>query len=230
MSTISSSLSEQGYALVDCPPTDEGARAHLHEAMLLLGSPLHVFLRHPFWKPIGVDPSRPAGRSEGAGLNSLHIDCVNMRRPPRYVVLLCLRSDPHGGGHSLICDTSGVAELLSAPSRATISRLRIPSEPVYDLQHVGEALPSYRLDEGDGFLRYSGRYLDDYGLESEERAALLELDRLLMLRTSAIPLAPFQALIVDQCRILHGRLALHSRAGAVSRDRLLVQAFFGTPT
>lgn len=175
-------IKDQGHALVQCPRGSiEEAQEYLMGLMTEFSDPIHVFKRHPFWKPIGVNASRPQGRSEGTGLNSLHIDCISSSRPPDYVVLLCIVRDPNGGGDSLICKAENAWPQLSRETRKCLTQSFIPAEPTYDLEEVGPGLSEYTITPDDLFFRYSGRYLDDYGFSGEQRAALLELDRVLML-------------------------------------------------
>lgn len=228
MSDIQTQLSKRGYALVHCSSREAlSAQEEIVQLLSASAEIQHVFLRHPIWKPLGVNPERPPGRSEGLGLNSLHIDCVSSQWPPRFVAMLCLRADPGQGGESLVSFVAGIWNALSDASVQTLRDLRIMGEPTFDLATVGDGLSEYRLDSpDDGFFRYSGRYLDDYNLTETERVALLELDRVLMARCDIIRLQSFDCLIIDQQQILHGRLPLRGTRPAAKSDRLLTQAFF----
>jgi hypothetical protein len=77
----------RGFARLSTGVTDIEGLAELERSLSEIGSLFRVFVRHPLWKPLGVDPDRPPGRSGGVGRNSLHIDCVNMENPP--VLLHC---------------------------------------------------------------------------------------------------------------------------------------------
>lgn len=205
----------------------------LGSAMAMLGEPIHVFVRHPFWKPLISDPTRPPGRSSGIGFNSLHIDCVNVEYPPDVVVLYCVREDPLGGGHNLLAVTDGLEDELSPTALNLLSSIGVSEGAAYDLAHVGEGLTSFTIHtSGLWPWRYSGRMLES----NVQRApnfveALLEIDRALMHRAEVIRLRTGEALFINQRRVLHGRLPLgRGQAGLPLTDRReLVQAYVRLP-
>jgi hypothetical protein len=137
-----------GYALVTPVGDIEANLRRLEDLFEMLGEPIKVFRRHPFWKQLVADPGRPSTRSGGTGLSSLHIDCVNVE-----------------------------AGLIG------------PGDPPY--------------------------------------AALLEFDRVLMSRTVKLTLQIGEALVIDQRKIVHGRLPLSpgQEDVPVERRRLLIQAY-----
>lgn len=217
----------QGYALVDSGVTEMALLAQTESQLELFGSLFRVYKRHPFWKPLTTDLTRPPGRSSGVGENSLHIDCVNMQDPPPAVALHCLRADPAGGGASRLASCSAV--FGQAPE--VLAALRQPlfdEGQAYDLQHVGDCLEHFPIlpPDDSGWVRWSGRLVE----KSYPKAtldALLATEEALESVTKRIMLEPGQTLVVDQRRWLHGRDALGP--GQVdlpdASRRLLVQCY-----
>src|SRR5215471_1942788 len=112
---LRSALDEQGYALLTVPP--DGLR-RTHRALDLLdlclttvGRPIQVFDNCTAWRSIGVDTQREPSRSEGVGESPLHMDFVNARNPPEYVMLYCERNDILGGGDTYLVPTAAVERL-----------------------------------------------------------------------------------------------------------------------
>jgi len=74
----------------------------LTAVLSMVSRPLRAFAQWPLWKPLGTNLSIDPMRATGTGYNPLHLDIVNSTRPPDHSVLLCVRPDPLGGGHSLV--------------------------------------------------------------------------------------------------------------------------------
>lgn len=204
--------------------------ARLETLLGALGQPLHVFRNYPFWKPLVTDPDRPAGRSGGTGLNSLHLDCANAARPPDYVCLYCVRPDPLGGGSTLVASLDALAKQLTDDTLTALQRPMFRDGKFYDLDHVGADVSPFPVFSETGWRwRYTGRLLETGAVPSGsvEHTALLECDRILMSRAIILSLKAGDALIVDQRRMVHGRLSLGSGQTSVPADlrRLLVQAY-----
>jgi|HubBroStandDraft_1064217.scaffolds.fasta_scaffold76934_2 hypothetical protein len=221
-------LRQHGWAKAELDAADvAGNCSRLEELLDELGTPLHVFRRFPFWKPIGTDLDRPLGKSGGTGLNSLHTDCVNMAQPPDYVVLLCVRADPAGGGGSLVSSTDGLARRLTPQTLDTLAEIQLSEGYGVDLDGVGGTLERFRVFDENGYCRYTGRSLEDATPGSAAFHALLELDRVLMEGSERTMLEDGEAMVIDQRRCLHGRLPLGPGQELVPDEarRLVVQAF-----
>lgn len=201
--------------------TDPGkALPFLWNELEQLGQPIHVFKRFPFWKPIGVDLQRPAHRSCGTGLNTLHIDCVNAENPPDYVCFYCLRDDPAGGGATVVAEIAGCEDHLSDEAVAELREPVYRDGAVVDLDHVGVDINPFPV-LGDRY-RYTGR------LYHPKRRGVVELDRYLWSKAETIRLTPGMAVIVDQRTTLHGRLELGAEQWTVPEaERRLVLSAYG---
>lgn len=219
-----------GYARIDTIGNQAADLERIESLLNLLGQPIKVFRRHPFWKPLAADPQRPSSRSGGTGLNSLHIDCVNAEFPPDFVCLYCVRPDPLGGGMTMIAPLTGVEDYITAEALDSLSRPIFRDGAVYDLDHVGVDINPFPVrSEKDWHWRYTGRLLEAAPREeaAPAYAALLEFDRVLMSRVITIMLKAGESLILDQRKILHGRLPLGHAQDRLPNEnkRLLIQAY-----
>jgi hypothetical protein len=177
------------------------------------------------------DPARPPGRSGGVGFNSLHIDCVNVERPPDILVLYCVQQDPRGGGANLVAVTDGLEQALPEPILNLLATTPASEGAAYDLDEVGGDLNPFYVYSAESRWpwRYSGRMLTSSIRQHKADfvEALIELDQALLHRSQLIPLATGDALFIDQRRTLHGRLPLGPGQDDVPEDRRrdLIQAF-----
>jgi hypothetical protein len=159
----------------------------------------------------------------------LHIDAPNVERVPDYTSLLVLRSDPAGGGASIVGDLRAAMALLDEQDRAALS------EPVYfegradGLRGVGAPrLPFPVLDRpvdgGPSWIRWAAKLLTDIR-NSARRAILTRFADALDTTARTVMLGRGEVLVVDQQRIAHGRTALGDQSGlAEGTRRWLVQA------
>jgi len=224
-------LWETGYTRVGLTGSQADDLGRLETVLTTLAEPLHVYRRHPFWKPLVADPDRPAGRSGGTGLNSLHIDCVNTTHPPDLVCIYCVRPDPLGGGRTIVAPLDQVESQLTAQTLRVLQRPVFRDGTVHDLDHVGADANPFPVLAARGWRwRYTGRLLESGSIaaNSAEHAALLEFDRVMMSRAIGFTLDAGEALVVDQRRVLHGRFPLGVGQEHVSTDRrrLLVQSYY----
>ncbi|WP_234342618.1 TauD/TfdA family dioxygenase [Streptomyces sp. NRRL B-3648] len=100
--------------------------------------PFSPFPRWPLWKDIGVKVEKDPGKSSGIGYNAFHMDLVNATLPPDYTTLLCVRSDPFGGGRSILSDVHAAAARLSEDNRALLAEPAFHYGTFFDLFGVGE--------------------------------------------------------------------------------------------
>lgn len=224
-----------GFARISLTGEPEEDLPALEALLQSFATPIRVFLRHPFWKPMTSDPKRPPGRSGGVGFNSLHLDCVNVERPPDVIVLYCVQRDPLGGGDNIVSVTDGIEDDLSPGTRNLLESTPVSEGAAYDLDHVGEGLASFSvLDPADPWpWRYSGRILESSirHHKADFVEALLELDRTLLHRAEVVSLQQGDALFINQRRTLHGRLPLGRGQERVplAERRELAQAFARLP-
>jgi hypothetical protein len=159
-----------GFAVLGCGNVlPEGAQPPalcvITALLSVIARPFRVFDRWPLWKPLatklGVEPMR----AMGAGYNPMHIDVVNSTRPPDFAVLLCVRSDPLGGGCSVVSNLWRAVERLP---EETLDLLRKPAYrdgAFFELTEVGDEYSPFPILEGlpvgQGFVRFTAKMLAD---------------------------------------------------------------------
>jgi hypothetical protein len=193
-----------------------------------LGIPLRVFLSHPYWRRLGVDLNRPFARSGGIGDQPFHIDFVNANNPPDLVCLLCVRSDPLGGGASLIASLDGIERELNPTTQEVLSFPLYRYGEVRNLNGVGnDANPFPVLDLGARWTyRYTGKLMDSV-LNDKAHVALQAVGNILASREVSFTLSRGDLLLLDQHRVTHGRRRLGQGQHQIPEDkrRLLLQSF-----
>lgn len=192
------------------------------------GTPLRVFLGHPYWRRLGVDLKRPLSRSGGIGDQAFHIDFVNADNPPDLVCLLCMRSDPLGGGASPIASLEGIEHELNPIIQEILSLPLYTYGEVRNLNGIGnDANPFSVLNLGAWWVyRYTGKLMDSI-LNDEMRVALQVIADILVSREVSFMLSRGDLLLLDQHRVTHGRRALGQGQHQVPEGerRLFLQSF-----
>ena len=224
-------LNRRGWYVVDvADPADAGTRESAQRASAVvaaLARPIKVFGGRPTWKALTSDPRRPAASSGGVGAQPLHLDFVNAKRPPDLVFLYCLRSDPGGGGASVLSGVEAIEE-LSHEERSVLQRPLYRDGVVENLEEVGEDLNPFAVwNPHDRYrLRWTGKLLESTR-DPDARAALRSLRAALESREEELALRPGQMLVVNQRRAVHGRRALGTAFKDVPRHerRLLMHGF-----
>jgi len=197
--------------------------------------PFQPFRRWPPWKEIGTNLDANPGLSTGTGYNALHMDLVNATRPPDYTALLCVRPDPQGGGLSIVSDARAAVSCLSSSSRGLLASEAYRYGSFFDLSDVGvECNPFAVLDDepaDSGFVRFTGKMLNEPGLGQAHAGAARELVAELVAGQASFLLQHGDLLIVNQHRCVHGREPLGADQVSVppSARRLLLQAFLRNP-
>ncbi|MFF9310891.1 TauD/TfdA family dioxygenase [Streptomyces sp. NPDC014748] len=196
--------------------------------------PFSPFPRWPLWKDIGVKIDKDPGKSSGIGYNAFHMDLVNATLPPDYTTLLCVRSDPLGGGLSILSDAHAAVARLSEDSRALLSEPAYHYGTFFDLHGVGEEYKPFPVLDGstsEGFVRFTAKMLERSRLDHAHADAARDLAKELVRGQVSFMLQPGDYLIVNQRRFLHGREALHNgqEAVPVGDRRLLLQLFLRAP-
>ncbi|MEV8601827.1 TauD/TfdA family dioxygenase [Streptomyces griseoviridis] len=193
--------------------------------------PFSPFPRWPLWKDIGVKVDKDPWKSSGIGYNAFHMDLVNATLPPDYTTLLCVRTDPLGGGPSILSDSHAAVARLSEKSRALVAESAYHYGTFFDLFGVGEEYKPFPIlngsEPGGGFVRFTAKMLERSQLGQAHADAARELEAELVRGQVSFMLQPGDYLIVNQRRFLHGREALHDGQDTVpvSDRRLLLQLF-----
>lgn len=197
--------------------------------------PFSPFPKWPLWKDIGVKIDKDPGKSSGIGYNAFHMDLVNATRPPDYTTLLCVRTDPLGGGPSILSDAHAAVARLSETSRSLLAETAYHYGTFFDLFGVGEEYKPFPIldgsDPGVGFVRFTAKMLERSQLGQSHADAARQLAAELVRGQVSFMLQPGDYLIVNQRRFLHGRKALHSGQETipVADRRLLLQLFLRAP-
>jgi len=177
------------------------------------------------WFDLEVSLSVPEERTHGVGENPLHIDYVNRSHPPEYIGFLGVRSDPHGGGATILAPLRLAADLLDERYQEI---LKLPIFTYWtdaEATNVGDSIPKFSvIPDGKGSLdpwvRFTAKMLphlrqdspvlvreneipEDLVLES-----LLEYYRRLTEHRLVHRLSAGQFLIFSQQSHAHGRLAM----------------------
>lgn len=159
------------------------------------------------------------------------MDLVNASLPPEYTTLLCVRSDPLGGGPSILSDAHAAVARLSEDSRALLAESAYHYGTFFDLFGVGEEYKPFPIldgsDPGEGFVRFTAKMLARSELSPVHAESARELAEELVRGQVSFMLQPGDYLIVAQRRFLHGREALHSGQETIpaADRRLLLQLF-----
>ena len=208
------------------PPSIAAAAATL--LLCTFGTPLRVFLSHPYWRKLGVDLSRPPESSGGSGNSPFHMDFVNAQNPPDLVCLLCLRPDPLGGGRSLLASIDGIEQLLDPVHVDILSRPQFSDGMVYNLNGVGEDINPFPVITSGSLWRYrfTANLLHSTP-NSQGLTALQAVTNILNSRAVSLTLARGDLLILDQHKMTHGRSAMGEGQGTIPEDkrRFLLHSF-----
>ncbi|NMO50693.1 TauD/TfdA family dioxygenase [Actinoplanes sp. TBRC 11911] len=225
-----SAASTPGWAIVALPDRlgDEDLQRAAAGVLSLLGRPFYSIKQDGrLWIGGASSPERDAASFGGLGAQALHVDAPNVQRVPDYTSLLILRSDPAGGGASIVGDLQAALASLSDADRAVLRRPVFFEGQADGLLGVGDPLLPFPVltDAADGgrpWIRWAGKLLGD-SRNYDHLAVLQRFADALQLEARSVALERGQLLIADQQRIAHGRTAL----GPVSPDdapRCLLQA------
>lgn len=193
--------------------------------------PFSPFPKWPLWKDIGVKVDKDPGKSSGIGYNAFHMDLVNGTLPPDYSTLLCMRTDPLGGGPSILSDAHAAVARLSQGSRELLAESAYHYGTFFDLYGVGEEYKPFPILDGsdpdEGFVRFTAKMLKRSQLGQAHADAAGELAEELVRGQVSFMLEPGDYLIINQRRFLHGREALNTGQENVPATdrRLLLQLF-----
>lgn len=232
--SIQDALDADGYYML--PGYTKGLDEHDAQEAILgligrLATPLHIYKQHPFWKPLPADIDRPRNRSGGIGLNSLHMDCVNAEEPPDLIFFHCVRSDPAGGGTTLLCSTRTLADAVPATILKELMRPIYRDGALFDLDGIGRDINPFPIYDPTAKWpwRYTGRILETLDEQDPtiDAAALIEFDRIVMSRAAKIDFHAGDVAIVNQKNALHGRLPMgpNQERWTSGERRLMIQCY-----
>lgn len=226
--------SGKGYLVLDGFFSDPDAELRFTRAatilMALFGRPFHMVRRFAVWESLGVDLAKEPFRGGGVGYQPFHIDGVNTTIPPDFLVLLCRRHDPLGGGETILSNLQSAVAQLDTADQDYLQQPIFEEGEFYDLDGVGEDYRPFpvltRRSDGTWQARVTGKMLPSMP-SGKSKDVLERLLAILQKEQEVIPLRSGQAVIVNQLMIAHGRLALGpGQEGLPSSERRdLRQAF-----
>lgn len=182
---------------------------------------------------LDADPQR----THGVGANLLHIDYVAHRSPPRMIGLLCLRSDPRGGGATVL------APFNQAVAGLTDDQVAALEEPVFRYFSdptggpFGPPVERFSiLSDASGFIRFTAKMLATRPplahegidpIQPRHLAALAALADRLAATATVTTLRRGEAVFFDQRAWVHGRQALGPDQQTVpaGQRRVLIQSY-----
>jgi alpha-ketoglutarate-dependent taurine dioxygenase len=228
---LASDRTARGYVVLDGVPLGNDTDLRFPTALCCLaGLPFRVVDRKELWQELGVNLSAYPNRFGGIGYNPLHIDVVNSTRPPDLVSLCSVRSDPLGGGQTIVSNLQLAASLLSRDEQEQLQRSIFREGQFYGMSGVGHELNPFpvlqpRID-GLWTVRFTGKMLPDMA-ESPDKRLAQKFERNLIQNQETFLLQPNQLLIANQLLVAHGRLALGTNQESVPADqrRLLFQSY-----
>lgn len=196
-------------------------------ALSCLGRAIQPYRRATLWKPLGVDLSAGSGKATAADFIPLHIDLVNSSLPPDYSCLFTERSDPAGGGESIVARFDKAIDDLDECDRANLAEPVLIEGEFYDIDEVGDELNPLPVLRGeDSYIRFTAKW-PRIGEDSAVGRAWSALNESLMRSSIEFKMLEGDCLIVDQREVAHGRLSLgggQEELSAVER-RLIHQTF-----
>jgi alpha-ketoglutarate-dependent taurine dioxygenase len=150
--------------------------------------------------------------SEGAANLPLHTDNAFHAYPPDYLFLACLKPHPEDNALTLISDIRSAVESLNETQRRLLTERHfiIKSPTSFDEEQKSDLQPIIRVNES-GVIEARVRF-DRVSSENPEATAALNALKLFAERnTKKIDIQPGQILILDNSRILHGRIPFDAR-------------------
>ncbi|WP_146074122.1 TauD/TfdA family dioxygenase, partial [Vibrio hyugaensis] len=109
------------------------------------------------WFVLKVDSKVAKDKTHGTGVNPYHIDYHNHLNPPRFIIFVCQRPDPSGGGVSHISSIDNALSFLNEIELTYLKETNI-TYPCFDLEedNLGGLLKSYKIiGSNDQLVRYT---------------------------------------------------------------------------
>jgi alpha-ketoglutarate-dependent taurine dioxygenase len=229
----------RGLAVGDVPatpahPSDAIRKDRTSEHTLLsvasvLGEPVGYVQEHGGGIVQNIVPSRDTeGRqvsTSSAVTLAWHTETAFHPHKPRYLLLLCLRGDPHAA--TMLCSVAHCLPHLDSPTVAILREPRFrtrPDESFLAPGAHGRLGPPTPVLAGGGEVP-TLNYDEDLmvGVDAVAQAALERLGSVVRERASALVLAAGDLLVVDNARVVHGRSPFDARFDGT--DRWLQRAF-----
>lgn len=173
--------------------------------------------KNTFWYSLGVALDASPVSADGVAANPFHIDMMTFTRFPNAMAIMCERTDPNGGGATLLAAISEATERLSAEDRHALGAPAFSYWMDDGLINVGRHLEQFPVLPGEpgGRVRFSSKLPDRIAktpsLSGAAREALPSIHRFVAsLERSAIRLmlAPYDVILFSQYHYCHGRSEL----------------------
>jgi len=216
-----------GYVILEAIPPEHAARP---EALVLatalcslVGIPFRVIDAGGLWQELGVDVKASPNRFRGIGHNPLHIDIVNSTQPPSYTALFCVRTDPAGGGHTLVSNLQRAVGRLSSGAISHLESRSFSEGRFYGMSGVGVELNPFPVLERAGrhppwIVRFTAKMIPGMK-EGPAKDALGAFERALVEAQESFLLRPGHLLILNQRIVAHGRLPLGPGQHQLTQDQ-----------
>lgn len=234
LNSVKKDFESQGFVIInfDLDPWSRDAATICTYLLSIFGTPFRVFKNQiGHWRKLEVNLDRPPNRSGGVGLSFLHMDFVNASNPPDIVCLFALRRDPALGGESTISLLDGIEHVLSKEHVGELSKPQFNDGVVVNLNGVGDDINPFAVLNPDSSWRYrfSGNLLES-APDRLSKEAVLEMYNILESRKRTVLLEPGDLLILNQHRVVHGRMPLGSGQEKILPEnrRFLLHSFVRT--
>lgn len=210
---------------------DDTARKALTLILADLGQPFGAYQKKGFWQDLGVDPNAKDLRAQSTGYIPLHVDFDQAVLPPDGVALFCVRPDPHEGGESILFNYRHYIDSLMPEELDHLSKTTYAYEALYGTRGIGEIYnphPFVTLKPNGGtFFRYNGKAQPT--APQEARRLFDKLEDVFRAQSLTTRLERGDLLVIDQNKMLHGRLPLTPGKEAsrprAQDDRMLWQVY-----
>ncbi len=151
----------RGYIVVVLPPPATSSLRLATAVCSLVGHPFRLVTRWGLWQELGVDLNAEPHRFGGSGYNPLHIDMVNASDPPPLTCLFSVRTDPLGGGYTIVSNLQRAVRALNPFDTAELAKPAFQEGQFYDLFGVGQELKRFAviapLSNGMARVRFTAK-------------------------------------------------------------------------
>lgn len=187
----------------------------------LIGRPLKVMDKMGLWLDLPVKLQVASYKFGGTGHNPLHMDIVNSTNPPDMVVLLSHRTDPLGGGQSLVSNMQDMVKQLSEDEVAELQQSKFQDGRIFQMSHIGEEYKPFpvleKASDSSWRIRFTGKMIHNMS-DNPERRMIQKLEKMLEKQQESFLLMPGQAIILNQRVVAHGRLPLGQDQESLTPD------------